>query len=80
MRVAENPNWAGFYPANDATPTHGAGDRIIDPAGSEKLVAAWGGPSALHSIPGAYHEVLNEPDRGETLAFIVKWVGELLKK
>ncbi len=29
MRVAENPNWAGFYPENDATPTHGDGDRIL---------------------------------------------------
>ena len=55
---------------------HGAEDRLCPPAGSEMVHArAASSDKTLKIYPGLYHEVFNEPERGQVLDDLVEWIG-----
>ena len=56
---------------------HGAGDWLTDPAGSETLVARAGsGDKTLKLWPDNRHEIFNDLDREQVIAFVVAWLRE----
>ncbi len=58
---------------------HGAADLLVDPEGSSQLYARAGsGDKTLKLYDGAYHEILNEPDRAQVLADIGEWIDARL--
>lgn len=58
---------------------HGGADRLTLPEGSREFAARVGGGCTLKVWEGLYHEVHNEPEQGEVLAYILAWVEERLK-
>jgi acylglycerol lipase len=54
---------------------YGSGDRLVDPAGSE-LVGELAGSDDVTVIryDGLFHEVLNEPERGQVAADLIGWI------
>ena len=58
---------------------HGSEDRLIPVDGSRQLVEAVGGSDVeLKVYPGLYHEVFNEPERGQVLDDVVSWINARL--
>lgn len=58
---------------------HGGADAMTDPAGSEFLYAHVGSADKrLRIIPGAFHEIFNEPERDEIFAEIDTWLTPYL--
>ncbi len=56
---------------------HGTGDQLTSPEGSEELFARAGSKDkTLKLYEGLYHEILNEPERGEVIADIVAWLDD----
>jgi alpha-beta hydrolase superfamily lysophospholipase len=56
---------------------HGEADRVTDPAGSREFVAAApDGGTRFVTLPGAYHEIFNDPARGQALEALLDWLGE----
>ncbi|KAA1248380.1 lysophospholipase [Mycobacterium simiae] len=54
---------------------HGTGDRLIPIDGSRRLVECVGSADVeLKQYPGLYHEVFNEPERGQVLDDVVGWI------
>ncbi len=54
---------------------HGAADALIDPEGSVQLHArASSDDKTLKLYDGAYHEIMNEPERAQVLADIEEWM------
>jgi alpha-beta hydrolase superfamily lysophospholipase len=54
---------------------HGGEDRIISPKASKMIYDAVSSPDKTQKIfPGLYHEVLNEPEKGEVLAVLLDWL------
>jgi alpha-beta hydrolase superfamily lysophospholipase len=54
---------------------HGAADRLIPAAGSERLVDFVGSQDVhLKVYPELYHEVFNEPERDRVLDDVVSWI------
>jgi alpha-beta hydrolase superfamily lysophospholipase len=54
---------------------HGSDDRLIPIAGSRRLVECVGSTDVeLKVYPGLYHEVFNEPERGQVLGDVVSWI------
>lgn len=59
---------------------HGTEDALAHIGGSREFVAAAthaGADSRLREVPGAYHEVFNEPEAPQLRAELVNWLGEL---
>lgn len=54
----------------------GTGEKIVDPKPIEQLSKDWGGPCAFRAWDGLYHELFNEPERAEVLAFVVAWLDK----
>jgi alpha-beta hydrolase superfamily lysophospholipase len=58
---------------------HGAADRLIPAAGSERLVDFVGSRDVhLKVYPELYHEVFNEPERDRVLDDVIAWIGARL--
>lgn len=60
---------------------HGADDELTNPCGTELLYK--GAATADRTIvlwPGMRHEILNEPDRGEVMQFIVDWIAPRIQQ
>lgn len=54
---------------------HGSADRLSDPQGSRDLYArAKSADKTLKMYEGLYHEILNEPEKGEVMADMVQWL------
>jgi alpha-beta hydrolase superfamily lysophospholipase len=54
---------------------HGAEDALTDPEGSRELFArATTNDKELKVYPGLFHEVLNEPEKGQILTDIASWL------
>ncbi len=54
---------------------HGSADRISDPLGSEVLYQkASSADKTLRLYEGFYHELFNEPERGQVLADVESWL------
>jgi alpha-beta hydrolase superfamily lysophospholipase len=50
-------------------------DRCVAPAGSAAFAAAApAGVLAAQAFPGLYHEIFNEPERGEVLGHLMRWL------
>lgn len=64
------------------TPTlilHGSEDRVTDPEGSRRFhKAIQSKDKTLHLIEGAYHELLNDRGRDDSLKIILDWLCERL--
>jgi alpha-beta hydrolase superfamily lysophospholipase len=52
----------------------GAADRLIDPAGSERLHRHAPDKSELHMLDGRYHEPFNDLESDEVFDLIARWV------
>ncbi|HYF61751.1 MAG TPA: alpha/beta hydrolase, partial [Herpetosiphonaceae bacterium] len=53
----------------------GEADRLVSPAGTYAVFAAFASADkTLRKYPGAYHEVLNEPEQTEIIALIRDWL------
>ncbi|ORB72343.1 alpha/beta hydrolase [Mycobacterium shinjukuense] len=58
---------------------HGTADRLIPIEGSRRLVECVGSTDVeLTEYPGLYHEVFNEPERGQVLDDVVSWICKRL--
>ena len=57
----------------------GMGDRVVDPKGAlEFNAAAPHGMVRLIPYPGVYHEVFNDPDRGQAVRDLLGWLDAVL--
>lgn len=57
----------------------GMGDRIVDPKGALELnAAAPHGMVRLITYAGVYHEVFNDPDRGQAVRDLLGWLDAVL--
>ena len=57
----------------------GMGDRIVDPKGAlEFNAAAPHGMVRLITYPGVYHELFNDPDRGQAVRDLLGWLDAVL--
>lgn len=54
---------------------HGGADRICLPDGSSEFAARVPGECTLKIWEGLYHEVHNEPEQREVLAFLIAWLN-----
>jgi acylglycerol lipase len=52
----------------------GSRDRIVDPAATTALVGRLTGDVTLKAWDGMYHELHNEPEKSEVLAYVVSWM------
>jgi len=62
---------------------HGKGDKLTYPSGSEdfaRLVSAAGGDVTLKLWDSLYHEVHNEPEKGEVFKFMIAWLDKHLRQ
>lgn len=58
---------------------HGAADRLIDPQGSQLLFDGIASQDrTIRFIPDGYHEILNDPEKYDTMKLITDWVTERL--
>lgn len=56
---------------------HGTADQITEPAGTETVHdRAASSDKSIHLFEGLYHETLNEPEQGEVLDRVVKWLDQ----
>ncbi|MCI4321220.1 MAG: lysophospholipase [Thermoplasmata archaeon] len=56
---------------------HGTGDRITDPSGSASFVGLVGSAHRrLVTVPGAFHDLLHEPEAGQLRATIANWIQD----
>ena len=53
---------------------HGGEDRLVNPASSSLIHAAWAGPKRIEILPGDYHEIFNEPSHDSTYQLVVDWL------
>jgi alpha-beta hydrolase superfamily lysophospholipase len=51
-------------------------DRIADPAAARTVHGRLRAPSRLHTLPGMFHEVFNEVDRGRVFELVRAWINE----
>ena len=57
----------------------GMGDRVVDPKGAlEFSAAAPHGMARLIAYPGVYHELFNDPDRGQAVRDLTGWLDAVL--
>jgi alpha-beta hydrolase superfamily lysophospholipase len=57
----------------------GMGDRLVDPKGAlEFNAAAPHGMVRLITYAGVYHEVFNDPDRGQAVRDLLGWLDAVL--
>ena len=55
---------------------HGTEDRLAYPHGSQQFAELVGPACTLQLWEGGYHELLNEPDKDQVLAYILDWIDE----
>lgn len=54
---------------------HGAEDKLTNPRGSQLLYEQAGSPDkTLKLWPGCRHEIFNEPEKDEVIAFMLDWI------
>jgi alpha-beta hydrolase superfamily lysophospholipase len=58
---------------------HGGADRLTYPRGSQEFAALVSGKCTLKLWDGLYHEIHNEPEQGEVIAFMLAWMNSQLK-
>ncbi|MGB7873250.1 MAG: lysophospholipase [Anaerolineales bacterium] len=59
---------------------HGGADRLTSSEASLQFAESAGDKVTLRIWDGLYHEIHNEPEQGEVLAFMVDWMNSQLKK
>lgn len=52
----------------------GSADRLIDAAATRNFAAHLEGPVTYQEYPGAYHELHNDPDKGQVFQMILNWL------
>ncbi len=58
---------------------HGSDDKITDPIGSQMLHDGVSSKdNTLKYFDDLYHEIFNEPERGDVIKYAVDWIGERL--
>ena len=54
----------------------GGDDHLVDPIGARELYDSVGSTDkTLKIYPGLYHEVFNEPERGQVLGDVEAWLA-----
>lgn len=53
---------------------HGLADRLTSPSGTEEFAKNAGKNTTVRLWPGLYHELHNEPEKQEVLAFEIDWM------
>lgn len=74
--------WAMEHAAEFPLPLlliHGGADRLTLPEGSREFSGRASRNCTLKIWEGLYHEVHNEPEQGEVLAYILSWMEERLR-
>jgi alpha-beta hydrolase superfamily lysophospholipase len=56
---------------------HGGADRIISAAASQQFADGVPGKCTYKLWPGLYHEIHNEPEKEEVIAFLIFWIKKL---
>jgi len=55
----------------------GSADSIIPAQGVQEVFAAFGSTDkTLYIYPGLYHEVMNEPEKEQVFADILRWLDQ----
>jgi acylglycerol lipase len=58
---------------------HGSGDLLVSPQGLREVVARVASEDLTARLwPGLFHEIFNEPERDDVLAFLVAWLDRLV--
>lgn len=77
--LVESARWAlahaGEFPPLPLLLEHGSADRICSPSGSREFAAQVPGDCTLKVWDGLYHEIHNEPQKGEVLAYTIAWLN-----
>ncbi len=55
----------------------GESDAICSPREMLALATSWGGPRTICRYPALYHELFNEPEKGEVFADLTRWLDTL---
>lgn len=59
---------------------HGSEDKLAYPHGSQEFADLVPGNCTLKFWDGLYHEIHNEPEQNEVLAFMIDWMNSQLRK
>jgi alpha-beta hydrolase superfamily lysophospholipase len=59
---------------------HGGADRITSPEASRQFAESAGEKVTLRIWDDLYHEIHNEPEKGEVFEFMIDWMNSQLKK
>ena len=54
---------------------HGTGDKLAFPAGSQEFTSLVPGDCTIKLWDGLSHEIHNEPEKGEVIAYLVGWLN-----
>lgn len=54
---------------------HGTGDKLAFPAGSQEFASLVPGDCTIKLWDGLSHEIHNEPEKGEVIAYLVGWLN-----
>jgi len=82
VNMFEKGLWALDHAAELSLPLllmHGGADKITSPEASEQFAKSAGDKVTLRIWNGLYHEVHNEPEKDEVLAFIIDWINAQLR-
>lgn len=78
MDILDNANWLNEWTGTLPVPTllmHGDADRLTSHAASRAFAARNPEDLTWKSWPGLYHELHNEPEKEEVMAFVLEWLG-----
>jgi alpha-beta hydrolase superfamily lysophospholipase len=79
MSIYQAGGWALAQAANFSLPLlliHGDADRLTSPEASRQFAAQVSGLCTFKLWEGLYHEPHQEPEKGEVIGFIMKWLDK----
>ncbi len=79
--LLKGANWLNQFSGNAHCPTllmHGENDPITSPHATSEFAQRLTGDVTFKLWPGLKHEIHNEPQQGEVLAYLVEWVQQKL--
>lgn len=70
--------WEGEFPY-PLLLMQGTADRLVDPAATSQFASRLRGPVVYRTWDGFYHELHNEPEKEEVIAYMLDWANALVK-
>jgi alpha-beta hydrolase superfamily lysophospholipase len=83
LDLLNSGEWALTHAAELPLPLllmHGSGDRLTSPQASEEFARKAGKFCTLKIWNGLYHEIHNDPEKAEVVAFMAAWIRKQLVK